>query len=498
MKRLAILLLACAILLCACGSTESAGVVAAEDPEDYETEYCVFPTTDAAFIGDTMPYFEDGKMNVFYLADQRAGTTGYHPWALLRTEDYCTYEDMGIVIPYADDFQAQDIALGTGCVMKDQSGLYHAFYTGHNDMLEPHEAIMHATSSDMLSWTKIPGDTFIAGDNYSTNDFRDPYVFYVPEENCYWMLVVTRCEGNGVIVKYTSTDLSKWTDAGILFTDDLGYGTNMECPTLIQYGGKWYLSFSDQWPDRVVHYRIADSINGPFVKPEQDTVDGNGFYAGRMETDGENLYIVGWNATKVGHDDYNDYDWAGNMIIHQLKQQPDGTLKPIVNEKIVETLNHQLPLVPVAMTQDVQAEGNNYNLPNNKYQFVQFDSIWGSCRLEADVTGFGSDGLFGISFNPDMDEYAGALNYVFDAAEDRIGFYNTEKLFEQDPQSSMSYSFTGKDSIHMTLLICDGIASLYVDDELALTARMYRSQGTRWQLFSANDQVQWQNVTLYK
>lgn len=76
---------------------------------------------------------------------------------------------------------------------------------------------MHATSQDMANWTKIPEDTFFAGEGFAQDDFRDPYVFYVEEEGCYWMLVSTRNESTGVIVKYTSDDLSKWTEEGVFF-----------------------------------------------------------------------------------------------------------------------------------------------------------------------------------------------------------------------------------------------------------------------------------------
>ena len=456
----------------------------------------VFPKTDLALVGDTMPFFDDGKMYIYYLADQRDGKTGYHPWALLRTEDYCTYEDMGIVIPYGEDATDQDIALGTGCVMKDQQGNYHAFYTGHNDYYEPKEAIMHATSSDLLNWTKIPGDTFIANEKYSKNDFRDPYVFYVPEEQQYWMLVVTRTEGSGVIVKYTSKDLSKWEDGGILFEDDLGYGTNMECPSLLQFNGKWYLTFSDQWPDRVVHYRIADSINGPFVKPEKEILDGNGFYAGRMETDGTDLYCVGWNGTKIGHDDVNDYDWAGNMVIHKIKQHEDGTLSAEVNEKVTAGMKHKLSEVPVKMTKTVKTLDDGFQLSGEQYELVQFEAFTDSGCVEADISGFESDDLFGIAFAPDI-ENVGTLNYVFNIPENRIEFYNTDQLMEGYAQSYMDYDFSNKDSIHMTMYVDDGVTCLYLDDEVALTARMYRSNGTNWQFFGINAGVTWDNVGIY-
>lgn len=494
-KRLIFISAVCALALCACGtqSDPDAGGSAAEET-DVE-EVTVFPRNDEALVGDTMPFFDNGKMNIFYLADLRDGKTGYHPWALFTTEDYCTFTDEGIVIPYADDVQDQDIALGTGCVMKDQNGLYHAFYTGHNDWRAPKEAVMHATSPDMMNWTKIPEDTFLEEDKYSTEDFRDPYVFYVPEESQYWMLVVTRYEGNGVIVKYTSKDLSKWEDGGVFFEDDMGYGTNMECPTLIRFGSKWYLSFSDQWPDRVVHYRVSDSINGPFKKPDQDTIDGSGFYAGRLETDGENLYCVGWNGTKVGHVDENDYDWAGNMVIHQLKQHEDGTLTPIVNEKVAAEMNHPLSETPLKITSTVKKLSDGYQFAGDEYELVQFDALPDSGRIEADISGFENDDMFGIAFAPDF-ENVGMLNYVFNIPENRIEFYNTDRIFDDDAQSYIDFDFSGRDSFHITFLLNNGVGCVYVDGEVALTSRMYRSQGTSWQIYGINSTAAFDNLDL--
>ena len=121
------------------------------DESEEENNKTLFPRFEFAFVGDTMPFYDDGKMNIFYLADQRDGKTGYHPWALMRTEDYCNYEDLGIVIPYAESAQQQDIALGTGCVIKGQDGLYHAFYTGHNGIPLPPAAPTPTTTSVILT-----------------------------------------------------------------------------------------------------------------------------------------------------------------------------------------------------------------------------------------------------------------------------------------------------------------------------------------------------------
>lgn len=489
------------LLLSSCGmkgaSPQGAPDSAQTQVEETADQVRLFPMTESHYIGDTMPFYDNGTMNIFYLADQRNGTTGYHPWALFQTQDYCTYEDAGIVIPYADTPSEQDNALGTGCVMKDQNGGYHAFYTGHNDYRDPAEAIMHATGTDLTHWTKLPGDTFTAKDNYSTKDFRDPYVFYVPEESKYWMLVVTRAKEEGVIAKYTSTDLHNWKDEGVFFADDMGYGTNMECPSLLEFKGKWYLAFSDQWPDRVVHIRVADSINGPFTKPAQETVDGNGFYAGRLETDGEHLYLVGWNATKIDHDDTNEYDWAGSMVIHELAQRADGSLAPVVNEKVIEKMNQSLPVEPTALTETAEFSNKSVQFSGGEYEVAQFAPFETAVRIEADVTGFKGEDLFGISFAPDA-EYAGNLSYVFNVKENRVEFFNKQDLFNEDAQSYMDFDFSGKDKIHITLLLSEGVGSLYVDNEIALTARMYRSQGTPWEFFGIRSGVRFENIEFYR
>lgn len=61
----------------------------------------------------------------------------------------------------------------------------------------------------------------------------------------------------------------------------------------------------------------------------------------------------------------------------------------------------------------------------------------------------------------------------------------------------MDFDFSKADTIHMTLLLSDGVASVYVNDELALSARVYRSQGTNWEFYAANSGVRLENVHIY-
>ena len=49
--------------------------------------------------------------------------------------------------------------------------------------------INHAVSTNLDTWTEIPEDRF-ASDNqiYAPVHWRDPFVFWCEEENCWWMI----------------------------------------------------------------------------------------------------------------------------------------------------------------------------------------------------------------------------------------------------------------------------------------------------------------------
>ena len=257
------------------------------------------------------------------------------------------------------------------------------------------------------------------------------------------------------------------------------------------------MAFSDQWPYREVHYRIADSINGPFEKPDVDIFDGNGFYAGRLETDGDNLYVVGWNGTKKNHMDTDEYDWGGNMVIHQLAQKKDGTLVPIVNTNIENTLNNEIKISPVKLTESAKADENKVEFSGNQYEMAGYNNIMGSYLLKTTVKKFDENSMFGFCFNTNVDS-VGNLNIVFNGPNKRIEFYNCSNIMEATAQSYIDFDLKDADELNISIVISDGVVVMYVNDEMAFTTRMYLSQGMDFGVFSINSKVVFDDIKLYK
>lgn len=462
----------------------------------FAQDITLYPRSEESWVGDPMPYFDGETFQVFYLEDLRDGDIGFHPWSLLETSNFYEYSDSGIVIPYVNDEASQELALGTGSVIEDQNGLYHAFYTGHNGNLHPKEAIMHATSNDLKNWNKLSENTFFGSEEYDQNDFRDPFVFYNEDEQTYWMLITTRKDDAGVIALYTSDDLNEWADQGVFFENDMGTDSNLECPSLVFFNDKWYLAFSDQWPDRVVHYRVADSLDDTFVPLEQSTWDGNGFYAGRLETDGNSLYIFGWVPTKEGYTDLGNYNWAGNLVVHELVQQTDGSLHATIPAKPFELLdnNRSLPVI----NQSNQADGTEKNFTlqsEEEIEWIKFENIEETTMIQGEIYLENSEGVFGFRFNA-PENIEPSLTIAFRADINQVEFYNRPSfdVYNADPISSIELDITAGEPIEFKLVKEDDIVVLFLNGQKALTTRMYQQVQQPWEIFAENTTIDIKNL----
>ncbi|MFF2371250.1 family 43 glycosylhydrolase [Agromyces sp. NPDC058110] len=292
-----------------------------------------FSQPNGAWIGDVIPWQEDGVFHLFYLHETRRTPKEGMPWRRVVTSNLVDFTDVGEAIasggPAADDFNVY-----TGSIVV-ADGVHHAFYTGQNprntgaDGL-PLQLVMHATSTDgMTSWQRHPADTFGATAGYETADWRDPFVFWDDEAQLWRMLITARhadgpARRRGVIAQCTSTDLVNW-DAAEPFWDPRRYIAH-ECPEVFRIGDWWYLvssEFSDAFTTR---YRMARSLQGPWITPEFDSLDGRAFYAAKSaERDGRRLFF-GWIASRDGATDDGAWQWAGTMSVLEAEQREDGTL----------------------------------------------------------------------------------------------------------------------------------------------------------------------------
>ena len=448
-------------------------------------------------IGDVMPFYHEDRWHFFYLHDS-APKPGFHPWYHLSTTDFTSFTDHEEVIPVVHNLESQELALGTGSVI-EKDGTFYAFYTAHNGRLVPKEMFMLSTSTDLENWTKQ--DFLIDPRGYGFNqfDFRDPHVVYVEEKAQYYMLFTTRHLGKGAIGYLVSDDLLNWEKIGdgIFFLNNADTGTdavdsNLECPTLWYFNGYWYMTFSDQWPTRQTHYLYKQNFDDPWIRPSMNTFDSAGLYAGKVAASPDRMILGGW----VSHD-FNrptEFGWGGNFIAHELKQNTNGTLYVDIVSEIKETISHPQLLTVVDKTLDVASPTRIEFTKGTDYQRVTFNDLDGISIIEGYLDISSVDGYFGLFF--DYREGEASYHYDFNVLSRRISFYRGDY---QQTDTTNRYTnndfFNSSNQLKFTLLFeeaLDGdgaIVTLYIDNQLAHTARMFRIETTNFGFYSLNSDV---------
>lgn len=467
----------------------------------------VFPvsmTDDSATysMGDVMPFYDGEVMNIYHLQNSKGALSMfYHPISRLTTSDYVNYTDCGVSINFEENTKSVDAAIGTGSVIKDINGNFHFFYTGHNDKgqeegLPYNECLRHAVSRDnQKTWTK--DEDFILYGN--ENDFRDPYVYYDAEEKIYNMLVTTRHNGAGVIKRFAAYELDatcdQWEDRGVFFYNDLG-SFNMECPSYIEYNGYYYLAYSEQGDNRVTHYRYKTEKDGDWKKFERDSIDASGFYAGRLEKAGDKLYAFAWCANLTGGSS-GDFDWGGNLVVHELTQQSDGELCAVMVSDVKK-----------AFSTPVQYQF----IGGGKIENASFDEGFSAkCagKLATNITRisftfaiekFGGD--FGLTFGLDgkYDNRLGTCAVAFDTDGSKISCYNgiSSRVRYGNPLASVAFAYSEGKKYDVDVIIDNEILTVYLDGTVCLTARFPDMRRKNFAFYSNGVKVNFEGITFYE
>ncbi|MCX7600136.1 MAG: family 43 glycosylhydrolase, partial [Armatimonadetes bacterium] len=271
-------------------------------------------------FADPIPFFWDGQYHVFYLQ----GDVGPVPWQHIVSRNLIHWEELPPALVTdgpPDSPNGMHMFTGSGI---EKDGTFHIFYTGHNpDNPAGLEFVLHATSPDLVHWTKHP-EEIIGPDGHiyaatpHNRNWRDPYVFWNDEEGQYWMVVIADDAKTGQTVQglLVSRDLKDWK-----YQPPLEGCEGQECPDLFKIGDTWYLIGGHM-------YYSAKSSRGPYRKHENHVIDRPGLYAGKRMFDGRRHVWVAWAwDNREPTDACPDGTWGGYMCLpRELYPGPDGQL----------------------------------------------------------------------------------------------------------------------------------------------------------------------------
>nr|WP_154894236.1 glycoside hydrolase family 32 protein [Paenibacillus xylanexedens] len=466
-----------------------------------------FYRPDNAWVGDVIPYYEDGEFKLFYLHgwrdNYREGLD--HGWYLVGTKDFVNYREEG----------ACKIEGGTGHILK-VDGIYHMFYC---IFPEGKQLVCHAISRDFKTWEAIPEDTFTADDHiYDLSDWRDPFVFWNEEEGQYWMLLAAMAKGptnrKGCTALLSSKDLKAWEYREPLYSPNLHVGAH-ECPDLFRIGDWWYLIYSSYTGRFATFYRMSRSLKGPWITPKEDTFDGRAYYAAKSDSDGEKRYLFGWNPTKnddlfgwnppksLGKD-YDTWDWGGNLIVHEIVQRADGTLGVKVPETVDAAFAKTLPVQFNGIIGEWEFADGSISC-ESPYRFAGCttpEDLPDQCKISAMVSF--TEQTQGVGFMLRTKDTLDEAYYVtLEPQRNRITFRGAimqseegGKTFPYEVELERPVQLVPNRPYEIKVYIDHSICEIYVDDEIAMSARMYDILQGKLGLFVSQGSSQISNVKI--
>ena len=328
------------------------------------------------YIWDFWTVRDGATTHLFYLNAPKtmAHPDDRHTSAIIghaTSTDLVNWTDLGTTVRPSPAPAWDDGTTWTGCTLKRPDGQWMLFYTGTRaEERSKIQRIGAALSSDLHTWTKVPGNPLLTLDKrwyegYDLNatgdrpwhdeSWRDPWVYPDPSGQGWRMLFTARenhgpALGRGVIGQAASPDLMTWTAEAPFYS--CGKFGEMEVPQLFELDGWWYCLFCNaarnQAPSYVpvngqprmsgTHYLSSRHPGGPFLMPEDRFLAGDAafhLYAGRMVpgNDGRPRFMAFVNSTAGGQ-------FGGTLTDPMpMWRLPDGRLR-------VDARAYGLPVEP--------------------------------------------------------------------------------------------------------------------------------------------------------
>jgi beta-fructofuranosidase len=459
-----------------------------------------------AAVGDVIPFYAEGEFKIFYLNLGRSPENpGALPdWYLLGTQDFVHYKDYG----------PSGIQGGTGTILKVDD-VYHMFSCIFPDN---RQIICHATSRDLLTWEKHPEDDFEADPAvYEPGDWRDPFVFWNADASQYWMLMAARERSplgrSGCVGLCVSADLKKWEARPPFFSPYLNISA-LECPDLFQIGDWWYLIYSTYTDRFVTHYRMSRSMCGPWLAPAEDTFDGRAFYAAKTISDGKKRYVLGWNPTRTENHydwnppgfegmDFNTWDWGGNLVVHELWQADDGTLKVRIPKSLAGLFECEQPVELRPVLGEWKKTDSFYTASSpSGFACGTMGSLPACCLISAQYRFKANTRRLGLMLRASRKLDQG-YSIQIEPDRDRVVFKSYPfpnehggKVLPYEVELERPLELSPDQTYSLQLVIDESIGELYLNDQIAMSMRLYDLREGDLVFFVADGEASFENISI--
>ncbi len=444
----------------------------------------LFYCYEGARCGDVIPKYIDGKYQLFYLKGWKDRTNPNLPrgWHRMESSD----------LIHMSDETPIGVLGGTGDLIK-KDGVWHLFACVFP---EGKQFVTHYISRDgsLDNWEFQKADIFGPdGEIYHKSDWRDPRIVYREELGEYWMFLAARANKphgqTGCVGLCVSKDLKTWEYREPIYFPARFNGA-CECPDVFRMGDWYYLVFSNYTTLFGNYYVKCKVGENKWRIPKNHRLDARAFYAAKTAGEGSERYLFGWNPVKENNIygfwpdkmetvDYRTWDWGGNVVVHQLIQQPDGDLGLALPKNRLGEFAAPMKNSFTPMTEGWERKGDSFvSSDPSAQQLMLMQAQPDSCYFHATIHAKDAQQV-GVILQTTDEMKEGYYLYV-EPQRGRLVYRSWLRMYEEGGKT-FPYDTELEAPLHdvsdgvydIEVVTEDGIGVVYVNSDAALSFRMY-------------------------
>lgn len=429
-----------------------------------------------------------GEYHLFFQYHPYSNEWGPMHWGHVKTKDFIRWERLPIAL--APDMEYDKDGCFSGSAVETPDGKHLLMYTGVRQIItedgkKEDRQVQCIAVGDGVHYKKVSENPVLTGENLpdgcSVRDFRDPKLWYEPEEKAYYSVVGNRAaDESGAIQLFRSKDGVHWHFADTLEECRREYGKMWECPDFFPLDGEQVLIVSPQEMKQMgLEFHVGDGTmcvmgdynkkTRKFTRKRLHAIDyGLDFYAPQtMETpDGRRIMIAWMQNWATSHSQMKDVRWFGEMTLPRelsiengrLYQRPVRELEnyrtapvvhknvPVFAETSLEGINGRILDMTVTIRPGDEKGYRKFKMYLAKgddcYSSVSFRPATGKVRMDRTFSGFGYDIVNNRSFLVDAQKEL-KIRVIMDR-------FSVELFFNDGKQAATMIIYTPQE--------CDGIS----------------------------------------
>ncbi len=317
--------------------------------ESYRQKFHIMPPVGWLNDPNGLCYFK-GEYHVFFQYCPFDANGGLKVWGHYTSKNLIDWKYNGVSFVPDCPYDCHGVYSGSAYIENDKM---HIFYTGNVKYDGDYDYINNGRGSYTIKAESIDGINFSSKKclmslddvpNDYTCHIRDPKVYKENDE--YLMVLGGRKKGNrGAVLLYSSNDLENWILKEEIMSDK-PFGYMWECPDILKFDNKTFLSMSPQGLERE-EYRFQNVYQSGYALIENGIINtenfkewdyGFDFYAPQTFTDEKGRTIlIGWMGVPDSESEYTNptakRGWQHNLtLLRELKYKDNVILQYPVSE----------------------------------------------------------------------------------------------------------------------------------------------------------------------